>query len=148
MYRSGMAGRDTISAGARYLHMRRNPVRSSSWPVFLAVVCLPLIGCAPPATPYPRSLISERPAERIAAVKHAAEIGDESVIAILVQRLEDTDEAVRFFAIIALEKMTGERFGYQYYDSEVERARAVTRWRRYLQERYPVASQPEGGAAL
>lgn len=124
---------------------------SKRWGLPRVLVCaiglVQFLGCAAPSTPYPESLISERPAERIAAIKHAAEIGDQSVIAILVQRLEDPDEAVRFFAIIALEKLTGERFGYEYFDSEVERARAVARWRRYVEEHQPVASRPGGGVA-
>ena len=144
MFSSIRAGRDTTSAGKRGIDMRRG----SGLPFLLAAVgWLPLMACAAPSTPYPQALISERPAERIAAIKHAAEFGDESVIGILVQRLEDPDDAVRFFAIIALEKLTGERFGYQYYDSEVERARSVERWRRYLREHAPAASRPEGGTA-
>lgn len=117
------------------------------WTILTVGVWLTPAGCTAPVTPYPEALISERPAERITAIKHAAEIGDRSVVTILVERLEDPDEAVRFFAIIALEKLTGERFGYQYYDTEVERARAVARWRRYLEEHQPVASRPGGGAA-
>ena len=127
--------------------MPRSSGMSRLWPILAGTTWLTLAGCAAPPTPYPQALISERPAERIAAIKHAAEIGDKSVVTILVQRLEDPDEAVRFFAIIALEKLTGERFGYQYYDSQVERARAVERWRRYLQEHRPTASQPEEGTA-
>ncbi|UCD30025.1 MAG: HEAT repeat domain-containing protein [Planctomycetota bacterium] len=105
-----------------------------------------MIGCRPPKTPYPASLISERPAERVAAIKYAAEIKDQSVINILVDRLEDEDEAVRFFAIIALEKLIGDRQGYDYHASPGERSRAVRRWRRYLAEANTVSQDSNGGA--
>ncbi len=147
MFRSTRTGSDSVSASGCPNGALRRIATSYLWPILVTAAWLPLGGCAAPTTPYPESLISERPAERIAAIKHAAELGDKSVIAILVQRLEDPDEAVRFFAIIALEKLTGERFGYEYFDSEVERARAVARWRRYLEERDPAASRPEGGTA-
>lgn len=51
---------------------------------------------------------------------------------ILVNRLEDEDEAVRFFAIIALEKITGQRFGYEYSKPLAARTRSVELWREYL----------------
>ena len=97
-----------------------------------AVLVLPLAGCGPTRTPYPESLNSHRPEERILAAKHAAEIGDRDVIGILVDRLEDDDEAVRLFAILALEKLTGTRHGYDYHADQSLRQRAVERWRRYV----------------
>lgn len=103
-------------------------------------------GCGPPKTAYPAALNSERPDERIAAIRHAGETRDRSVTGILIDRLEDDDEAVRLFAILALERLTGTRLGYDYHGPELERRRAVERWRRY-----PVASRPTddatGGAA-
>jgi hypothetical protein len=93
---------------------------------------LTLAGCGPSRTPYPESLNSHRPEERILAAKHAAEIGDRDVIGILVDRLEDDDEAVRMFTILALEKLTGTRHGYDYHADQTQRWRAVQRWRRYV----------------
>lgn len=100
------------------------------------LLALLLAGCGPPRTRYPDSLCSERPDERIIAIRHAADINDRSALGLLVDRLEDDDEAVRFYAIYALEKMTNTRMGYRYQASEVERARAVSRWRRFLQTEF------------
>ncbi|HSW44467.1 MAG TPA: HEAT repeat domain-containing protein [Phycisphaerae bacterium] len=93
-----------------------------------------LVGCAAPRTPYPESFNSFRPEERILAARHAAEINDPNAIPLLVDRLEDDDSAVRMFAIISLEKLTGIRLGYDYAADDVDRARAVERWRRQVRE--------------
>ncbi len=39
------------------------------------------------------------------------------------------------FAIIALERITGERFGYDYSKQTHERAASVQRWRDYIHQR-------------
>ena len=49
-----------------------------------------------------------------------------------VADLESDDPAVRFYAISALEHMTGQRFGYRYYDDEEQRRPAVDRWKQWL----------------
>jgi len=89
--------------------------------------------------------MSENPAERAVAIKYAAEIKDRSAIPIIVDRLEDEDEAVRFYAILALEKLTQQRQGYDYHGSELERGRAVQRWRSYLSELNQAPHQADGG---
>ena len=68
-----------------------------------------------------------------------------AALEMLVSRLEDEDDAVRFFAIIALEKMTGSRLGYEYHGPEHDRLRAVQTWRRYLAQQ--AASQPASTSA-
>jgi len=102
-------------------------------------------GCARPHTPYPESFNSFLPEERILAAKHAAEIHDRGAIPLLVDRLEDDDPAVRLFTILALEKLTGTRLGYDYSSDDFQRARAAQRWRRYLAEQ--AASQPAPASA-
>ena len=115
---------------------------------------LVLAGCAAPHTPYPRSFNSFRPEERIQAARHAAEIHDRQAIPLLVDRLEDDDSAVRLFTILSLEKLTGTRLGYEYRSDDVERARAVQRWRRYgvewaatqpISATAPAETSPTGG---
>lgn len=91
-------------------------------------------GCGPRRLPYPQALDSPRPEERATAIKHAAEIGDRDVIPLIIDRLEDDDEGVRFFAILALERLTGTRLGYDYSAAPGERRRAVERWRQYRGE--------------
>lgn len=111
------------------------------------LVLVSVVGCGPPRLPYPESLQSERPEERVAAIKQAAERQDRSVVGILVDRLEDDDEAVRFYAILALEKLTGTRMGYDYHGPEGERWRAVKRWRRWLAQGGAVGGQTSGPRA-
>lgn len=67
---------------------------------------------------------------------------------LLVDRLEDEDEAVRFFAIIALDKITGERLGYDYAQPAAERAKAVERWREYVQRGQHASSAASGKTAV
>jgi 23S rRNA A2030 N6-methylase RlmJ len=42
--------------------------------------------------------------------------------------LGSDDPAVRLYAIVALEKITGERRGYSPYDPPYEREQAIERW--------------------
>lgn len=107
------------------------------WTLCLAVC----IGCRAPETPYPAALNAESPNERIDAIKHAAQIDDRSVLSILVQRLADDDSAVRFFAIMALEKMTGQTMGYKYYEDSARRRQAIERWNHWL-EKKSITTQP------
>lgn len=75
---------------------------------------------------------------------------------LLVARLEDDDDAVRFFAILALDRMTGTRLGYSYHGPLDQRTRAVQAWHRYLAQQtddpkpdadLPVAhAQPASGS--
>lgn len=103
-------------------------------------------GCSD-QTPYPASLNSIRPDERARAAVQAAETRDRDVLGILVDRLEDPDEGVRFYAILALEKLTGTRLGYDYRAGAIQRWRAVQEWRRYLaEEANAPATKPAGGS--
>jgi hypothetical protein len=86
---------------------------------------------------YPQAFQSEDPADRVWAAKTAAERHDRNALPLLVERLEDEDDAVRLFAIVALERLTGTRLGYQYYDPPAQRERAVRRWRHYLRQQPP-----------
>ncbi len=99
---------------------------------FLPFACLiALPACASPA--FLRDDIqSENPADRILAIRAVAEAGDTGSVPLLVDRLEDEDRAVRLFAILALEKITGHRFGYDYAKPNADRRRAVERWRAYV----------------
>jgi hypothetical protein len=104
-----------------------------------AAVCLWLVvagGCGGSAEKRTSraSIQSESASERILAIRAAGEARDRKAVPLLVDRLEDEDDAVRFFAILALEKTTGERFGYDYARPANERARSVERWRAYARE--------------
>lgn len=89
----------------------------------------------PSGTSYRSMIQSERPHVRIRAIHQAGELRDEKAVALLVDRLEDEDEGVRFYAILALDRITGERFGYDYAARSDRRAEAVDRWREYARTR-------------
>lgn len=93
-----------------------------------------LSGCGGPASRSSMSFESPDPSVRALAGVCAANHGDQSAVPRLVDRLEDEDEAVRFYAILALEKLTGTRLSYRYGGSEVTRRAGVERWRRFLVE--------------
>lgn len=83
---------------------------------------------------YKPDLQSPDPAARIRAIVEVANEGKTSAVPALVDRLEDEDEGVRFYAIEALKRLTGEDMGYRYYESAYERRPAVERWRRYARQ--------------
>lgn len=58
---------------------------------------------------------------------------DRSAVPLLVDRLDDEDEAVRFYAILSLERIAGTRLGYDYKSGGRERAVAIQRWRERVQ---------------
>jgi hypothetical protein len=73
-------------------------------------------------------------------MKEAAHIGDRKTVPQLMIDLESDDPAVRFYAIDALRKLTGEDFGYRYYDDNDQRKPALAHWKQWL------ASQPAHGS--
>ncbi|MFI5382539.1 MAG: hypothetical protein ACHRHE_24880 [Tepidisphaerales bacterium] len=90
-------------------------------------------GCAQPPESK-RGILDENPAVKIAAMKRAGVAKDAAQSSVLVDQLADEDAAVRFYAIEALKRMTGNDLGYRYYDEREEREKAVERWRQWLRE--------------
>lgn len=124
---------------------RRSPrspccLRTSGLTGLSMAIAAILLGCRPAPTEFPASLNSQRPEERVRAAKQAVDHPYASpeerraVLEMLVWRLDDDDPAVRFFAILALERMTGTRLGYSYHARPDQRLRAVQAWRRYLRD--------------
>ena len=107
------------------------------WP--LCGMLVGLLGCGPRPDATAVRLEEPDPDDRIRAIVVATRQAEEDpgadVTAALVDRLDDEDDAVRFFAIGALDRLTGRRFGYRAYDPVEVRRLAVERWRRYLEER-------------
>ena len=95
-------------------------------------------GCAP--APTRRDIASVDARRRVLAIRAAAQRHDLSAIPLLVDRLEDEDEAVRMFAILALEKLTGTRNGYVYYMPPDAQLSAIRRWRTFVRERAVAAA--------
>jgi hypothetical protein len=50
----------------------------------------------------------------------------------LVKDLDSDDAAVRFYSIEGLQRLTGETYGYRYYDDEIERKPALREWQAWL----------------
>jgi HEAT repeat protein len=75
---------------------------------------------------------SPEPAARIAAILRAAERQDRGAIPDIVRMLDSDDPATRMAAIVALERLTGERFGYDPTAKPGERALAVARWAEWV----------------
>ena len=106
-------------------------------------------GCGPSGEELYRKLQDKDPSVRIAAAVRAAELKDEKAVPHLVERLSDGEDDVRFFAYIALRKITGQTMGYRYYDPPQPRAEAIRRWREWMKQRHlsPPTTRPEGGGA-
>jgi hypothetical protein len=94
-------------------------------------VCTLLLGCGGHG---PRTVSNPDLEEKIPAIQDASRRHDLSVAPQLVKDLESDDPAVRFYSIRGLHALTGETFGYRYYDSEDDRKAAVDRWRQWLAE--------------
>ncbi len=112
--------------------------------ICLAAVCWTagLSGCGPHTPRQKVSLESPDSAVRVLAIVRAANDRDQSAVPLLVDRLEDEDPAVRFYAILALDSLTGTRLGYEYGGPAFERRASVERWRRFV-----VDSWHGGGAS-
>jgi hypothetical protein len=92
-------------------------------------------------SPDPKSIKSDNAASAVPAIKDAADAGDRTAIPRLIDDLDDNDPAIRFAAITALQKMTGQSFDYNYYDDAPDRQAAVQRWRQWLAEQ-PKSAHP------
>ena len=99
--------------------------------IFPGMVVLLASSCSPVVRP---NLTSADPQARINAAVQAGNAGDREAVPLLVDLLEDDDGAVRFFAVLSLEKITGTRRGYDYAAPAWRRAVAVRRWRDWLRE--------------
>lgn len=51
----------------------------------------------------------------------------------MVKDLDSDDPAVRFYAIGGLKRLTGQTFGYHYYEDEQQRRPALEKWKAWLQ---------------
>jgi hypothetical protein len=111
---------------------------------YLKALCVPvgwllisaMSGCAEPQpAPVISDLESSNPDLKIRAIKWAGENKIESAIPLLVDRLQEQDSSVRFFAICALKKITGTDLDYDYKADARQRAEAVKKWRTFLLEK-------------
>jgi len=104
-------------------------------------------GCGSSSSDIAAAFQDEDPARRIEAVALAGRNRDQSAVPFLIDRLTDSQEEVRFFAIIALKRATGETMGWNYYDPPAKRAEAVRRWREWLQDQRKDSTRQEARTA-
>jgi hypothetical protein len=103
-------------------------------PTAICGICALLLGCAGHG---PRTVSNPDLEEKIPAIEDASRKHDLSAAPELVKDLDSDDPAVRFYSICGLQGLTGETFGYRYYDSDDNRKPAVERWRQWLIGRRP-----------
>lgn len=96
-----------------------------------------LTGCGS----MPPSFDSPEPGARNAAIVRAVAREDTAAVPDLVRMLDSDDPATRVLAIQALERLTGERLGYDPVESPAERARGVERWRARVNDFKPGAAR-------
>jgi hypothetical protein len=99
----------------------------------LIVTALLVSGCTAPRGPL--VVTDPDPSVKIPAIKNAARKGDKGAVRQMVADLNSDDPAVRFYAISGLQRITGERFGYDYFADETQRKPALQRWRDWLDRR-------------
>ncbi len=90
------------------------------------------VGCSPPRGA--RHVTDPDPSVKIPAIRVVAKDKDRHAIPTLVEDLSSDDPAVRFYAIEALIRLTGDSMGYNYYASDTDREISVKRWNEWLKQ--------------
>ena len=112
------------------------------WIGFTALLALTLPACSyyPKLKPTWRENLTHRdPQIRLQAVLKVTEAGDPTTVPDLLRRLDDDDDAVRYYAHIGVKKLTHQDFGFLPYAARAERAKAAMRWWSWY-ERHGAAS--------
>jgi hypothetical protein len=104
--------------------------RAAAMLVVAGAGCWCAAGCTAPRGPL--VVTDPDPSVKIPAIKNAVRKRDRAAAGQLVADLDSDDPAVRFYAINGLERMSGDRLGYDYYADEAKRQPAVRRWRDWL----------------
>lgn len=109
--------------------------------IVILSLCLGVAACA---TREPLNVTNPDASVKIPAMKKAVREHDITALRQLVKDLSSDDPAVRFYAIEALHRLTGNQYGYAYYDDEEQRQDAVARWQHWLaeQESHEASSRP------
>ena len=97
-----------------------------------AALCILVASCA--SSPSSPSIKSDAPDRAIPAIKSETAAGNKKAIPYLVHDLESTDAAERMYAIDGLRRLTGQDFGYVYYEETDQRQPAVDQWKHWLAE--------------
>ncbi len=98
----------------------------------LAGVVAGIAGCGPAIR---ADFDSPEPAARNMAIVRAGDARDAGATGDLVRMLASDDPATRLLAIEALDRVTGERLGYDASDPPERRRRAMDRWSEWVKDR-------------
>lgn len=133
-------------SGMGVAQMRSMPLRSGQAGVLAALIAS---GGACSAPARQADFASIDPSERSAAAAQAASARDASAVPDLIAMLESSDPAARMVAIAALERITGERLGFDPAGSRPDRQAAVRRWVRYaIDNGYASGGAGAGGGGV
>jgi hypothetical protein len=113
------------------------------------LLCALVLGAAGCTAPERRADFgSINPSERSAAAAKAAAERDESALPDLIVMLDSSDPASRMVAIAALERITGQRLGYDATADRADRNAAADRWVRYAIENGYAEDRPHARGGL
>ncbi len=90
---------------------------------------LAVAGCGTPAVSVTQGgFFSPNPAARLYAIQQAGNQRDQTAITPLIELLNSDDSAERLLCITALERITGQRLGYNPYARPAEREKQIQAW--------------------
>src|SRR5438105_1714448 len=110
--------------------------------IAVAVAGLGIAWLSGPGCTAPRSapnIADADPEVKIAGIMQAETRSDRASLPALVEQLNSDDPAVRLFAIHALERFAGDRFGYEYYFDEEGRKPSLAKWQEWLKKQNEAA---------
>ena len=82
--------------------------------MFAAAAAILLLATGQPT--LQQRMQDEDPQVRVKAVVEAGQSHDKKMLGLMVERLNDSEDEVRFFTIMALQRMTGQTMDYRFYD--------------------------------
>jgi hypothetical protein len=129
----------------------KGPVRGYGRFLIVAIVAATVTGVGGSGCSAPRPVRSVKnpdPLGRIPAFKEAVREKDRRAVRYMVRDLDSDDPAVRLFAIVGLERLTGRTFDYRYYDDQHQRLPAIKRWQDWLEGKRQQQDDPTQDAAV
>jgi len=106
-------------------------VRRMAVRILVAVGLATVGGCTDPSTVV--GFDEADPGARIRAIQQASGQEDRQSLGKLIEALDSDDPAVRFLAVRALEKRTGQTFGYEHFASRSDREAAMKSWQDWFE---------------